>query len=56
LTVSVGGASFDRRIGFDDLFRVADQQLYAAKQAGRNRTMVSPIVRYEPIPLAANAA
>jgi diguanylate cyclase (GGDEF)-like protein len=56
LTVSVGGASFDRRIGFDDLFRVADQQLYAAKQAGRNRVMVSPIVRYEPIPLAANAA
>lgn len=56
LTVSVGGASFDRRIAFDDLFRVADQQLYAAKQAGRNRVMVSPIVRYEPIPIAANAA
>lgn len=56
LSVSVGGASFDRRIGFDDLFRLADQQLYAAKQAGRNRVMVSPIVRYEPIPLAANAA
>ena len=37
LSVSVGGASFDRTVPFSELYRIADQRLYHAKQAGRNR-------------------
>lgn len=37
LSASVGGAFFDRAIAFADLFRIADQRLYGAKQSGRNR-------------------
>jgi len=44
LSVSVGGAVFDRALPFADLFRVADQQLYAAKQRGRNRVSLAPVV------------
>ena len=36
LSVSVGGVVFDRRTGFEDLFKMADEQLYAAKDEGRN--------------------
>ncbi len=53
LSVSIGGAAFDRSIAFHDLFRLADQQLYAAKQSGRNRVAVSPVIRYEPVPAVA---
>lgn len=53
LSVSVGGAVFDRRLPLSDLLRVADQQLYFAKQNGRNRVAVSPIVHYESVPAAA---
>ena len=53
LSVSVGGASFDRRLPFSELFRLADQQLYAAKQNGRNRVAVSPITHYDTMPAAA---
>lgn len=53
LSVSVGGAVFDRRLPFSELFRVADQQLYAAKHSGRNRISVSPVSRYDAIPKAA---
>ena len=41
LSVSVGGAFFDGRISFADLFRIADQRLYAVKQSGRNRVDVA---------------
>jgi diguanylate cyclase len=41
LTVSVGGASFEGRITFSTLFRIADRRLYSAKQNGRNRAEVS---------------
>jgi diguanylate cyclase len=40
LSVSVGGAVFEGVIGFTELFRVADQMLYGAKQAGRNRVEI----------------
>jgi len=53
LSVSVGGAVYDRYLPFTELFRVADQQLYAAKQNGRNRSAVSPIKNYEGLPVAA---
>lgn len=53
LTVSVGGAVYDRYLPFAELFRLADQQLYAAKQNGRNRIAVSSIAHYETLPSAA---
>jgi diguanylate cyclase len=53
LSVSIGGAVFDRRLALSDLLRIADQQLYAAKQNGRNRVSISPIVHYESVPAAA---
>ena len=53
LTVSIGGAVFDRRLPLGELLRVADQQLYVAKQNGRNRVAVSPIVNYDSVPAAA---
>lgn len=40
LSVSIGGAVFEGPAGFSDLFRIADQRLYGAKQTGRNRTTV----------------
>ncbi len=41
LSVSIGAAVFEgSEIGFSELFRVADQHLYAAKQAGRNRAEI----------------
>jgi diguanylate cyclase (GGDEF)-like protein len=37
LSVSVGGVFFDRNTTFNDLYREADERLYSAKRAGRNR-------------------
>ncbi|HEV2515776.1 MAG TPA: GGDEF domain-containing protein [Devosia sp.] len=53
LTVSVGGAVYDRHLPFAELFRLADQQLYAAKQKGRNCIAVTSIAHYETLPAAA---
>lgn len=40
LSVSIGGAVFDQPTSFADLFRIADQRLYGAKQNGRNRVII----------------
>lgn len=43
LTVSIGAAVFQETLPFGTLFRGADQQLYAAKHAGRNRVEICQI-------------
>ena len=52
LTVSIGGGIFpDDGASVDELFRTADERLYAAKRAGRNRVMVTEAaVRQDPRP------
>jgi predicted signal transduction protein with EAL and GGDEF domain len=41
LSVSVGGVVFNDAIPFSELFRAADANLYAAKDAGRNRSVIT---------------
>ena len=53
LTISVGGAVFDKRLPFADLFRLADQQLYVAKNRGRNRVSITSATPYLPMEMAA---
>ena len=40
LSVSVGGVVFTGQAAFSELFRIADQRLYGAKQTGRNRVTI----------------
>ncbi|MBN9306105.1 MAG: GGDEF domain-containing protein [Devosia sp. 67-54] len=42
LSVSVGGAVFDRPLPLRDILRIADRQLYRAKEAGRDRVSIGP--------------
>jgi len=44
LSVSVGGVAYDNHVPFSDLYRKADERLYAAKHNGRNRV---DFVRHE---------
>ena len=41
LTVSVGGAAFGRPMNFSELFRIADERLYIAKNNGRDRVEIT---------------
>lgn len=43
LSVSIGGAVFAGETSFSELFRIADQRLYGAKNAGRNMSRVEQI-------------
>jgi len=47
LSVSIGAAAFEAPVGSTQLFKFADEQLYAAKRDGRNR------VRFGTLPAAA---
>lgn len=55
LSVSIGGAVFDGPVSFSDLFRIADQRLYGAKQTGRNRATVVHITDHPLIEFSASA-
>lgn len=55
LSVSIGGAVFAHRANFSDLFRIADQRLYGAKQAGRNCTAIVDAADYPEIALSRSA-
>lgn len=47
ITVSVGGALFAHQVGFTELYKVADESLYAAKGAGRDRVNFRVMRRFE---------
>jgi diguanylate cyclase len=43
LSVSIGGAVFEAGATFQELFRLADQRLYAAKRGGRNQAVIADL-------------
>jgi diguanylate cyclase (GGDEF)-like protein len=43
LSISVGGTTFDTGTSFSELYRRADQRLYAAKRNGRNRVDIDSL-------------
>lgn len=43
LSVSVGIAAFQDQVPFTDLYRIADERLYEAKNAGRNRIRLAHV-------------
>ena len=55
LSVSIGGAVFDGTASFSDLFRIADQRLYGAKQGGRNRVAIVHVADHPSIDLRRSA-
>ena len=55
LSVSIGGAVFESRVNFAELFRLADQRLYSAKKAGRNTATIEHIEDHPMIDLRRTA-
>lgn len=55
LSVSIGGAVFDGPASFSELFRIADQRLYGAKQTGRNRVAVVHLADHPDVDLKRSA-
>ncbi|WP_404402410.1 GGDEF domain-containing protein [Pelagibacterium halotolerans] len=55
LSVSIGGAVSEGPAAFGDLFRYADAQLYAVKNAGRDNVEVMTFPASPTLPAAANA-
>lgn len=47
LSVSIGGAAFVGRMTFSDLFRIADERLYAAKNTGRDRVEMTWVPEHQ---------
>jgi diguanylate cyclase (GGDEF)-like protein len=50
LSVSVGCATFVKPVDFSELFRVADERLYCAKNAGRNRVLTAHLAAHGQTP------
>ena len=55
LSVSIGGAAFEQATHFSELFRIADQRLYGAKQSGRNRSKIVHVDDHPTIELKQSA-
>ncbi|WP_156460523.1 GGDEF domain-containing protein [Devosia sp. Root635] len=55
LSVSIGGVAFEGSASFSELFRIADQRLYGAKQTGRNRVAVVHVADHPFIDLKRSA-
>jgi diguanylate cyclase (GGDEF)-like protein len=55
LSVSIGGAVFEGAADFSELFRIADQRLYGAKQSGRNRVTIVHINDHPAVELKQSA-
>jgi diguanylate cyclase (GGDEF)-like protein len=49
LSVSIGGATFERATSFSELYRQADDRLYDAKRNGRNRVEFHPPMAEQPV-------
>ncbi|NJR13206.1 MAG: GGDEF domain-containing protein [Phyllobacteriaceae bacterium] len=56
LSVSIGGVVFHGAIPFSELFRAADANLYDAKDAGRNRSVITVYGEQAKAPVAQEAA
>jgi len=52
LSVSIGGAVFEAPSSFSELFHIADQRLYSAKESGRNRVVVVHATDYPDLSLS----
>lgn len=55
LSVSIGGVAFEGSASFSELFRIADQRLYGAKQTGRNRVTVVHVADHPVVDLKRSA-